>query len=249
MSILKDISEARIEFRNIHGIFPKRLIACPCALDKIKSALYENSAISLKELLLTTYDGMIIELREHGEGWSLSGLWVPFFMKPWPYLTFHSTIDWGVRRRSMNRQAEADIRRKTKILEHAKQSGNVSHTYSKYGISRDSFYGWKKQWETGGREVLTNSKPCPQNPNIHVPKHWRKTSLRATGIRIGWVKNQLVSRAMLQHESLPKRSLWCVEAWALDNSSISQPFLPVLTIKQGQREIQVQPFPQWTERF
>ena len=32
----------------------------------------------------------------------------------------------------MNRQAEADMRRKTKVLEHAKQSGNVSHTYRKY---------------------------------------------------------------------------------------------------------------------
>ncbi|MBL4712104.1 MAG: hypothetical protein JKX75_06350 [Gammaproteobacteria bacterium] len=74
MSILKDISEARIEFRNIHGIFPKRLIACPCTLDKIKSALYENSVISLEEFLLTTYDGMIIELRERGDGWSLSAL-------------------------------------------------------------------------------------------------------------------------------------------------------------------------------
>jgi len=40
----------------------------------------------------------------------------------------------------MNRQAEADIRRKTKVLEHAKQSGNVSHTCRKFGVSRDSFY-------------------------------------------------------------------------------------------------------------
>lgn len=50
----------------------------------------------------------------------------------------------------MNRQAEADIRRKTKVLEHAKQSGNVSHTCRKFGVSRDSFYRWKKQLETSG---------------------------------------------------------------------------------------------------
>ena len=70
----------------------------------------------------------------------------------------------------MNRQAEADIRRKTKVLEHAKQSGNVSHTCRKYGVSRDSFYRWKRQLETGGPEALINSKPCPENPKIRVPK-------------------------------------------------------------------------------
>ena len=34
----------------------------------------------------------------------------------------------------MNRQAEADIRRKTKVLEHAELSGNVSHTCRKFGV-------------------------------------------------------------------------------------------------------------------
>ena len=71
----------------------------------------------------------------------------------------------------MNRQAEADIRRKTKVLEYAKQSGNVSHTCRKYGVSRDSFYRWKKQLESGGPDALVNSKPCPENPTIRVPKN------------------------------------------------------------------------------
>ena len=39
----------------------------------------------------------------------------------------------------MDRQAEHDIRRKTKVLEHAQQPGNVSHTCRKYGVSRDTF--------------------------------------------------------------------------------------------------------------
>jgi transposase InsO family protein len=70
----------------------------------------------------------------------------------------------------MNRQAEHDIRRKTKVLEDAKQSGNVSHTCRRYGISRDTFYRWKRQYETLGPEALVNSKPCPENPKIRVPK-------------------------------------------------------------------------------
>ena len=70
----------------------------------------------------------------------------------------------------MNRQAEADIRRKTKVLEHAKQSGNVSHPCRKYGVSRDSFYRWKRQLENDGPNAMINSKPCPENPKIHVPK-------------------------------------------------------------------------------
>jgi len=70
----------------------------------------------------------------------------------------------------MNRQAEHDIRRKTKVLDHAEQSGNISFTCRKYGISRDTFYRWKKQLKNGGPEALVNSKPCPENPKIRVPK-------------------------------------------------------------------------------
>ena len=70
----------------------------------------------------------------------------------------------------MNRQAESDIRRKIKVLEHAKQSGNVSFTCRKFGVSRDSFYRWKKQLASGGQEALINSKPCPENPKIRIPK-------------------------------------------------------------------------------
>ena len=43
----------------------------------------------------------------------------------------------------MNRQAEHDIRRKTRVLNDAELSGNVSHTCRRYGISRDTYYRWK----------------------------------------------------------------------------------------------------------
>lgn len=71
----------------------------------------------------------------------------------------------------MNRQAEHDIRRKMKVLEHAKQSGNISFTCRKFGVSRDSFYRWKNQLSEGGKQALINSKPCPENPKIRVAKH------------------------------------------------------------------------------
>ena len=70
----------------------------------------------------------------------------------------------------MNRQAEHDIRRKTKVLEHTKYSGNISHTCRKYGVSRDTFYRWKRQLELQGPEALINSKPCLENPKIRVSK-------------------------------------------------------------------------------
>ena len=70
----------------------------------------------------------------------------------------------------MNRQAEHDIRHKTRVLDHADQSGNVSFTCRYFGISRDTFYRWQRQFKTGDPEALINSKPCPENPKIRVPK-------------------------------------------------------------------------------
>ena len=70
----------------------------------------------------------------------------------------------------MDRQAEHDIRRKTKVLEHVQQSGNVSHTCRKYGVSRDTFYRWKRQLVEGGPAALVNSKPCPEDPKLRMPK-------------------------------------------------------------------------------
>jgi len=92
----------------------------------------------------------------------------------------------------MNRQAEHDIRRKTKVLAHAKESGNVSHTCRRYGISRDTYYRLKRQLETEGPEALINSKPCPRNPKIRVPKNVEEKILyvrRVFGLgqlRISW---------------------------------------------------------------
>ena len=92
----------------------------------------------------------------------------------------------------MNRNAEHDIRRKTRVLEEAKQSGNVSHTCRRHGISRDTLYRWRKQLATGGVKALVNSKPCPENPTLRVPKEVEEKILyvrREFGLdqlRISW---------------------------------------------------------------
>lgn len=66
------------------------------------------------------------------------------------------------------RQEIHDIRRKTKVLEAAKACGNITATCRRYGISRETFYKWKRRFEALGERGLINSKPCPQNPTIRV---------------------------------------------------------------------------------
>lgn len=66
-------------------------------------------------------------------------------------------------------QAQRDIKRKLAILNHVKISGNVSKTCRYFGISRDTFYRWQRDYEKYGEEGLVNSKPCPENPTLRTP--------------------------------------------------------------------------------
>lgn len=68
----------------------------------------------------------------------------------------------------MDKKAEHNIRRKLKILAHAEETGKVAKTCRYWGISRDTFYRWKRDYLTHGEQVLVNSKPCPENPSIRV---------------------------------------------------------------------------------
>jgi hypothetical protein len=83
---------------------------------------------------------------------------------------------------SMTTNAQADIRRKLKVLNHVKETGNVSKACRYFGISRETSYKWKRDYESRGEPALINSKPCPQNPKIRIPAdieekilHLRKT--------------------------------------------------------------------------
>ena len=64
----------------------------------------------------------------------------------------------------MNRKEGQEVRRKLKILNHANETRNVSKTCRYRGISRDTFYHWKKDYAAKGETGLINSKPCPENP-------------------------------------------------------------------------------------
>lgn len=70
----------------------------------------------------------------------------------------------------MNEKAKRDISRKLRILEHEKNTGNVTKICRYFGISRDSFYTWRKAFDKSGKKGLINDKPCPENPNIRVDK-------------------------------------------------------------------------------
>jgi len=54
----------------------------------------------------------------------------------------------------MTAQARRDIRRKLKILNHAKEIGNIPKTYRFFGISREIFYRWKRTYEAHGKNAL-----------------------------------------------------------------------------------------------
>ena len=47
----------------------------------------------------------------------------------------------------MNIKAKRDIAHKTKILNHARESKNIAKTCRHFGISRETFYTWKRAYE------------------------------------------------------------------------------------------------------
>jgi transposase len=70
----------------------------------------------------------------------------------------------------MTVQQQRDISRKLRVLNHAKQSGNISATCLYFGISREAYYQWQRAYAAKGEAGLINSKPCPENPKLRTPK-------------------------------------------------------------------------------
>ena len=52
-----------------------------------------------------------------------------------------------------------EVHRRLRILEHAKETGNVCLTCRYFGIGRASFYRWKKMYDQDGQEGLVPGKP------------------------------------------------------------------------------------------
>ena len=64
--------------------------------------------------------------------------------------------------------AQRDIRRKTRVLEHATRIGNVRKTCRYVGVAKSGFYVWKKVYEPHGDEGLVNQTPCPYNSRLRT---------------------------------------------------------------------------------
>ncbi|MEO0924094.1 MAG: IS481 family transposase [Pseudomonadota bacterium] len=69
----------------------------------------------------------------------------------------------------MDRKALSDIARKKRVFAYAEEVGNVAKACRYFGISRETFYDWKKRFAAHGDVGLVNSKPCPQNPKLRLP--------------------------------------------------------------------------------
>lgn len=88
--------------------------------------------------------------------------------------------------------AQRDIKRKLRVFAYAEEIGNVSKACRYFGISRETFYKWKRSYAVRGDNGLINSKPCPENPKLRTPSHIEEKiiHLRKTyhlgQLRISW---------------------------------------------------------------
>src|SRR6267142_5296273 len=92
----------------------------------------------------------------------------------------------------MDRHQERIVNRKLKCLRYSDECKSVAHARRKFGISRETFYVWKREFISKGVEGLTNKKPCHLNLKRRVaPRieekilHLRKT-YHFGPIRIMW---------------------------------------------------------------
>ena len=69
----------------------------------------------------------------------------------------------------LSTKAQREITHKLKVFAHTEQIGNVAFTCRYFSISRDTFYQWRKSYQSKGEFDLINSKPCPENPKLRIP--------------------------------------------------------------------------------
>jgi transposase-like protein len=53
-------------------------------------------------------------------------------------------------------------------LQYAADIGNIAKACRYFGISRETFYVWKRILSTQGEAGLVNKKPCPENPSLRT---------------------------------------------------------------------------------
>src|SRR5271154_6886921 len=59
-----------------------------------------------------------------------------------------------------------EVERRRRVLDHARQAGNVAKTCRYFGIGRASFYRWRREYLKRGEPGLVPRKPGPKShPN------------------------------------------------------------------------------------
>lgn len=107
--------------------------------------------------------------------------------------------------------AEKVIKPKLGVLELAKHLGNVSQACKTMGYSRDTFYRYKRLYETGGEEALQDLSRKRPNEKNRVPEHVEEAvvALAIENPSLGqWrAANELTQRGILVSSS-GVRSVW-----------------------------------------
>jgi transposase-like protein len=62
-----------------------------------------------------------------------------------------------------------EIRRKFRVLQHAKETGDVSKTCRHFGIGRASFYRWRQAYADRGEAGLANARSVPHHHPNKIP--------------------------------------------------------------------------------
>ena len=97
----------------------------------------------------------------------------------------------------MDRKTQHDITRKLKVLNYAKETGNIAKTCRYFGICRETFYTWKRAYETYGKEALVNNKPCPENHKLRIPRAIDVKNYSFTYHLSFWTRHDCVAFAAL----------------------------------------------------
>jgi transposase InsO family protein len=107
--------------------------------------------------------------------------------------------------------AEKVIKPKLGVLDLAKHLGNVSQACKTMGYSRDTFYRYKKLYETGGEEALQDMSRKKPNEKNRVPEHVEQAiiALAVENPALGQLRaaNELQQRGILVSSS-GVRSVW-----------------------------------------
>jgi transposase len=92
----------------------------------------------------------------------------------------------------MNIKVHFNLNHKLRVLAYGREHKNVSKTCRYFGISRESYYKWKRDYEAMGEKALINRKPCPENPKIRVPQEvedliiFLRSNYHLGQLRISW---------------------------------------------------------------